>query len=622
MRKSILALLLSCSSLVFAGDVAQIVNFVGGVSTSASPSPTVNLTLAAGDSIIAMACVYHSNTSLPSQATPTDTLGNTWSSELSVDNSIGVGAAANCHAWRVRNSVAGSDTTINLGGGSGTISWTWQIYQVRYLDTGAADVTASFSSASASGATMSYTTTNANDFVIGINFNQSGSTRSPVNYGNNYYGGCYDIQNEGSVHGWSCTDFTNKTVAGSYKANYFPGITASQIGIVVAFKVTSHACGGTGYTSVRTLTIDHTKVGSSDLSHFPSLWCANSSGVCNAAYTDFKITGSGGTVQSSFVWNSSQFTVANDFITCDAATGGHYVDFDWGAYTTTSGELAVFIAPATTSHTVDTPVFVFYGNANDKGHHATSNTWQNGFQGVWHQYVAGGGQLWDVSANAVGNSSMAGYSNTTGKYVGAVAWSGGFYEAAADSSYDIERTSPMTVCTWVNTSSGAANNAVIAHLNPSSPNNGWEFDIASGKPSLYIINNFGGNNYLNTTSTSTLNNGAWRRACVTYSGNSNTSGVTYYIDGTVDTTVSLNNTLSASSLWTGGNLDIARRSSCNCLNMSGSLQETWLATALRSADWMTADYNSQSSPSTYWSVSSAGTPTGSTPRRIIPSQVY
>jgi hypothetical protein len=614
MRKLLLLalLLLTGPTLALAGDVAQVVNFVGGTSTTASPTATVNFTTAAGDSIIALACIWQNTTAVPVQTTPTDTLSSTWSNELSVDNPIGVNTSANCHSWRVRNAGAGTETSITFGGGTGTISWTWQIYQVRYLDTGAADVTASVASASAGSALISYTTTNANDFVLGVNFNQSAAGRSPVNYGNNYYGGCYDIQSEGSNHGWSCTDFSNKTVAGTYKAQYLPAITANQIGLVVAFKVLSHACGGTGYTSVRTLTIDHTKVGSSDLTNFPSLWCANDAGTCNAAYADFKVTGSGGTVQNTTQWNTAgggsvQLTTANDVIVCDAAAGGHYVNFDWARYDPTGGNLAIFVAPTTTSHSVDTPVYIFYGNANDKGHHGTQNTWQDGFVDVWHEYYASGGQLWDVTANALQNSSMAAFANTTGKYVSAVSWTNGFYEAPYGSWYDIERTSPASWCVWLNT--GSSSGAFTSHLNPGGANNGWEFGLDSGKLALLMSSNFGSGNYILAESTSTVNNSAFHRACVTYSGNSDISGFHFYIDGASDTTSNVHNSLSA-SIQTGGSivLDIARRSQCNCINYNGTQQEISLATAERSAGWITADYNSQNSPSTYWSVSAASSP--------------
>jgi hypothetical protein len=629
MRLSTL-LLFSCIAVpAFAGDVAQIVNFTGGTSLSASPAPTVSFTTVAGDSIIALACIWQNTTSVPVQSTPTDTLGSTWTSELSVDNAIGANTSANCHVWRVRNATAGSETTITFGGGTGTMSWTWHIYQVRYLETGAPDVTANAVSASSNSSNLSFTTTNANDFVVGINFNQSASTRSPVNYGNNYYGGCYDIESEGTNHGWSCTDFSNKTATGTYKAQYIPAVTTNQIGIAVAFKVLTHACGGTDYASVRTLTIDHTKVGSSDLTNFPSLWCANSAGTCNAAYTDFKVSGSGGTVQSTTQWNTAgtgsiQLTTANDLIVCDAASGGHYVNFDWARYDPTGGDLAVFIAPTTTSHSVDTPVYIFYGNANDKGHHGTQNTWQNGFIDVWHEYYANGGQLWDVTANALQNSSMAGFANTTGKYIDAVSWSGStsFYEAPYASWYDVERTSPLSLCSWINTSASGSTQVIVSHLFPDSTARGWEWFVGTaGKMSLLMSNNVSGGNYLQADTTNAVNSGAFKRVCSTYSGNSNTSGVHHYINGTSDTVVSSVNSLSATIQDNAHSLDIARWTNNNAGFFNGSQQETWLATAERSADWITADYASQNSPSTYWSVSAASTPAGSSSRRRM-SQVY
>jgi hypothetical protein len=628
MRLSTL-LLFSCIAVpAFAGDVAQIVNFTGGTSTSASPAPTVSFTTVAGDSIIALACIWQNTTSVPVQSTPTDTLGSTWTSELSVDNAIGANTSANCHVWRVRNATAGSETTITFGGGTGTMSWTWHIYQVRYLETGAPDVTANAVSASSNSSNLSFTTTNANDFVVGINFNQSASTRSPVNYGNNYYGGCYDIESEGSNHGWSCTDFSNKTATGTYKAQYIPAVTTNQIGIAVAFKVLTHACGGTDYASVRTLTIDHTKIGGSDLTNFPSLWCANSAGTCNAAYTDFKVSGSGGTVQRTTQWNTAgsgsiQLTTANDVIVCDAASGGHYVNFDWARYDPTGGDLAVFIAPTTTSHSVDTPVYIFYGNANDKGHHGTQNTWQNGFIDVWHEYYANGAQLWDVTKNALQNSSMSNFANTTGKYIDAVSWTNGFYEAVYGSWYDFTNTSAISMCAWVNTTNGGTN-TILSHIG-TSPFPGWEFRVGAGQLTFFFSNNCcsGGGQWLGGHSTTTVNDGAWHRVCATYDGSSTYAGWKLW-NNTSSLTITSDNTgplSSSTATGSGFSLDIARRSNANANNYNGSMQEVWLGNATWSQDWLTADYNSQNSPSTYWSVSAASTPAGSRSRRKM-SQVY
>jgi len=118
-----------------------------------------------------------------------------------------------------------------------------------------------------------------------------------------------------------------------------------------------------------------------------------------------------------------------------------------------------------------------------------------------------------------------------------------------ESSFDIDRTDPFSFSVWL---TADTKNRFIFSKAPT----GGAFEgihifnhTAGGQVSFYLINNFGGDNYLFTASTNSVApDGNWHHVLVTHDGSGHTDGVEIYIDGVKETQQSQHNTLTGSIL--------------------------------------------------------------------------
>jgi hypothetical protein len=116
------------------------------------------------------------------------------------------------------------------------------------------------------------------------------------------------------------------------------------------------------------LTLDYTQVsGTADLSSFPVL----------VSYTDasLKTTANGGHVAN-----------ANGYdIIFTASDGTTKLDHEIETYTAASGAIVMWVRIPTLSYTVDTDIYVYYGNSSiGTSQENKTSVWDGNYQGVWH----------------------------------------------------------------------------------------------------------------------------------------------------------------------------------------------------------------------------------------------
>lgn len=112
-----------------------------------------------------------------------------------------------------------------------------------------------------------------------------------------------------------------------------------------------------------------------------------------------------------------------------------------------------------------------------------------------------------------------------------------------------ERTDPFSVSLWVKTVQSTTG-YMVAKGGGTAPARGWSARITLGKVYLNLINTAGTNHLQARTTSVTINDGGWHHICITYSGNSSTSGVTIYVDDVSAALTSVVNSLSATTLST------------------------------------------------------------------------
>lgn len=315
------------------------------------------------------------------------------------------------------------------------------------------------------------------------------------------------------------------------------------------------------YTPV---TVDHTKCGSSDSSNFPVL----------VSVTDARLAtvSNGGHVQNANGYDIRPY----------ADSGGvTALSFELVSYNATTGKVEMWVKVPTLSHTADTPIYLFYGDAGISTNGSSSSTWSNGFSDVQHWGNGSSLSTADSTGNATPTTSGSPAAGS-GVVGGAVALDG---SSSVDLGSGINSTlngSAFTLSTSLNPSNNAC---VIFGARGSTHARVIGVGIwASGQYSLLeenvaVIAGFG-----------TTDVGHWHRIVWVYNGSTHT----FYVDGVqvgspVSYTFAGNDT--GTGPW-GGTLAGGGQ-------FTGSLDESYIASVARSADWILAEYNNQNSPSTF-----------------------
>src|SRR5579872_7048872 len=120
-----------------------------------------------------------------------------------------------------------------------------------------------------------------------------------------------------------------------------------------------YATGGT-WTYRKPIVIDHTKVSTNDQTDFPVLISVTDSDL------DAHALSSG---------NDILFT---------SSDGTTKLDYEREKYDSTTGTLVAWVRIPTLSHTVDTTIYIYYGNASASDQQNASGVWNTNYKGVWH----------------------------------------------------------------------------------------------------------------------------------------------------------------------------------------------------------------------------------------------
>jgi hypothetical protein len=340
----------------------------------------------------------------------------------------------------------------------------------------------------------------------------------------------------------------------------------------------------TVYSYQNTITIDHNKVGNSDSLNFPMVFSGTYSFLANTA--------NGGNVS-----NVNGYDI---IFTTDSACANKVPGWEIESYNATTGAVAFWINVPDVSHTVDTTIYMCYGNSTVTLFQSIPQaTWDGNFAAVYHFSKNGALSLADSTTN---NNLLTNTNATagTGQISGAIATNGGQYANNSSPVGFATTDSLRTMETWFNTSDTAGTDAFS-----------------------YGANNFGGNRiglYLSgtalgaegagpTTYATFTNDGKWHHlAAVVPAGGSTFGSILIYVDGVPQTVAYTNPTTtlneSTPSITVG-----AIAGATYAGQWKGLVDESRMSTIARSADWITAEFNNQSSPTTFYVVSNVTTPT-------------
>jgi concanavalin A-like lectin/glucanase superfamily protein len=351
--------------------------------------------------------------------------------------------------------------------------------------------------------------------------------------------------------------------------------------------------------------VDHTKVPSTQ---------TNFTVLIKVTDARFKVTGSGGHVQ-----NSSGFDIRpySDTGLTSALT------YELENYVSTTGEIEMWVKIASLSSTVDTPIYLAYGDAALNTDGSSTGAWDSSFVVVYHLKEATGSNPADSTANALALTQTASPVQGAGQIDGSLAFNG--------TTQWLTRTNPallnFDVANAFSASFWAKPNAftgtrefLVCKILGTSPFNGWCFSMdgygntnTTGILGIDLVSSTSGSLLVNTSAATNMHDGNWHLYHYTYDGSNTPAGCAIYEDGVSKALFTTTNTLTG-SITSTANFKISGNNA-NVVPYGGSLDEIRVSSVVRTQNWITTEWNNQSSPGTF---SILGSETATASGGVIP----
>src|SRR6266705_3801234 len=240
-----------------------------------------------------------------------------------------------------------------------------------------------------------------------------------------------------------------------------------------------------------------------------------------------------------------------------------------------------------------------YGNSSITTDQSNQTAvWDANYKGVWH--LPNGTSLTanDSTSNGV-NGTITSTGAATGQIDGSGSFDGSSSKIDMGNASALDGMTALTISVWIKPTSLTGANRILTK---------WMGSIlvgtklGAGDVLRLAVQKTGGGLSIFDSPTSTLTTGNWQHLVVTWS---QPNTVTISVNGTAKTvTITQDQNVtgigpSSTVVQIGYSTDGAGN------NFDGLIDEVRMSNVVRSADWTKTEYNNQSSPSTFYTVSSA-----------------
>ncbi len=339
------------------------------------------------------------------------------------------------------------------------------------------------------------------------------------------------------------------------------------------------------YSFVKSITIDETLCGTVDSTDFPMLFSGTYAGAGGAP--DLRVTGSGGSVTSSSGY---------DIIFAANSDGSSPLDFEIDRYISTTGEVAFWVRIPTLSASVNTVIYILYGDASVTTFQGNINgTWNSAFKAVWHFKDGTTLDLTDSTSNARNGTNVAGVLAAVGQVDGC----GSTEATSATDSYMTASdtglpsgTGDRTISVWYNNPAIFDNGYLWSLGNFATANQCFSCSVRDGGTNVMVYDGSLNNGAF------TFSHGVFYLITVTWTS----SGGEIFVNGVSKgtwTNASQNTTLIGSFYVWETNPAVYNG------KLRSRLDELRISNVVRSQSWITSEYNNQSSPSTFYALATA-----------------
>jgi hypothetical protein len=333
------------------------------------------------------------------------------------------------------------------------------------------------------------------------------------------------------------------------------------------------------YAYYRTVTIDHTKVPNTDQTNYPVAVAGTLASLATIA-NGGRCTLIGGVYPDIAFFSDAALTTA--------------LKFERTLYTAATGAHTFYVKVPTLSHTVDTVIYVAYGDASLGADPADpTNVWDANFKAVYHFGDGSGVNLNDSTSNAK-NLTNNGSTATTGLIDGAMAAG---TNAAADTATLPLTAMPLTIEALFNPND-TTTTGTLAAFDMSTQASGV-FELTK-RPSgvMRIVAGTGATAINLDTGASVYTASAWNYCAGVWT--STTSRAVHPNGQAPTTSATSQSSATPDQLGVGETWRQATKSNY----LAGKIGEVRISNIARSADWIVTTYNNLVGIATFYSVGS------------------
>jgi subtilisin family serine protease len=330
-----------------------------------------------------------------------------------------------------------------------------------------------------------------------------------------------------------------------------------------------------GWNYRKQITINHTKV-TSDLTNFPVLVSTTSSDFINHAQAD-----------------------GDDFVFVDSTNSNRY-NHEIETYINAIGALVAWVNVTRLSSTQDTVLYVYYGNPSCSNQQNKAGTWDNNYVYVLHMN--------DSTPSTVKDSTVHGYTGTKAGANEPLETTGKIAEAQSfDSANDnvdmgtkLIPKGAKTISCWIRVGTGTDLRGIVDQTDFSTMKYGSLFYIDSSHGLHFkVTRGLNNNPIFDCAKTGTYDNNQWYYVTATWDGTTSANTAKLYIDGIMAATATAAQTETVTPTY---NDCVGNRAHTEDLGLNGLLDEYRVSNIQRNSSWISTEYNTMNSPSTFMTV--------------------
>jgi hypothetical protein len=261
----------------------------------------------------------------------------------------------------------------------------------------------------------------------------------------------------------------------------------------------------------------------------------------------------------------------------------------------TTGQLVAWVKVPALSATVNTVIYMYYGNSSAASQRDANGTWDSNEMMVQHM---GDAVFTDSTVNHnngtnTGTSDIAGQAGQARSFNGSsnsVNWSA--------TSFNYNYSNTFTLDFWLKT--GTYGGYLISK---GDANDGYSVTIESDGDITVYLRATGNSHVISKRVNANVKDNAWHHVVITYDGSRSVNGLLVYADGSQPTTQSSTNTVVSGDSMTTTFCPYLGRKSNTASWYTGSLDEVRISNSVRSAAWTTTEFRNEKNPGTFYSLS-------------------